>query len=55
MMEIVKFIPTLMRMYDFHLANPDKEWRIRGHWFTKQSGGDMVFMKRNLTADHNVY
>ncbi|KAH8651948.1 cytochrome P450 [Tricladium varicosporioides] len=48
MMEIVKFIPALMRMYDFRLENPDKEWEVLGHWFTKQSGMDMVFTKRQL-------
>jgi cytochrome P450 len=48
MMEIVKFIPTLIRMYDFRLADPDKEWEVLGHWFTKQSGMDMVFTKRQM-------
>jgi len=48
MMEIVKFIPALVRMYDFRLAEPDKEWEVLGHWFTKQSGLDMVFTKREL-------
>lgn len=48
MMEIVKFIPALMRMYDFRLVNPDKEWHILGHWFTKQTGLDMFFVKRKF-------
>jgi len=48
MMEIIKLIPELMRMYDFRLVNPDKEWEILGHWFTKQSGIDMYFTKRGL-------
>jgi len=37
-----------MRMYDFRLANPEKEWKVLGHWFTKQTGLDMVFVKRKL-------
>jgi cytochrome P450 len=48
MMEIVKLIPELMRKYDFRLVNPDREWEILGHWFTKQSGIDMYFTKRNF-------
>ncbi|KAF2088013.1 cytochrome P450 [Saccharata proteae CBS 121410] len=48
MMEIVKFIPALMRMYDFRLAEPDREWHVLGHWFTKQTGIDMVFTKREV-------
>lgn len=48
MMEIVKFIPALMRMYDFRLVNPDNEWHILGHWFTKQTGLDMFFVKRKF-------
>ncbi|OCK99432.1 pisatin demethylase [Cenococcum geophilum 1.58] len=48
MMEIVKFIPELMRMYDFRLANPDREWEVLGHWFTKQTGIDMYFTKREI-------
>ncbi|OBT58519.1 hypothetical protein VE04_01242 [Pseudogymnoascus sp. 24MN13] len=46
MMEIIKFIPALVRMYDFRLADPEKEWKVLGHWFTKQSGMDMIFVKR---------
>lgn len=48
MMEIVKFIPALMRMYDFRLARPEKEWDMLGHWFTQQTGLDMFFVKREL-------
>lgn len=48
MMEIVKFLPELMRAYDFRLANPEKEWEVLGHWFTKQTGLDMIFTKRRL-------
>ncbi|KFX94972.1 hypothetical protein V490_04061 [Pseudogymnoascus sp. VKM F-3557] len=46
MMEIIKFIPALVRMYDFRLAEPEKEWKVLGHWFTKQTGMDMIFVKR---------
>ncbi|KAI9654954.1 MAG: hypothetical protein M1821_005707 [Bathelium mastoideum] len=48
MMEIVKLIPEMMRMYDFRLVNPNKEWEILGHWFTKQTGIDMYFTKRTF-------
>lgn len=48
MMEIVKYIPALVRMYDFRLEDPEREWQVLGHWFTKQTGMDMVFTKREL-------
>lgn len=48
MMEIVKFLPELMRAYDFRLTHPEKEWEVLGHWFTKQTGLDMNFTKRGL-------
>ena len=48
MMEIIKFIPELMRMYDFRLVDPNREWEILGHWFTKQTGIDMIFTKRRV-------
>jgi len=48
MMEIVKFVPALMRMYDFRLLNPDHEWKVLGHWFTKQTELDMIFTKREF-------
>ena len=47
-MEIVKLIPELMRKYDFRLVEPDTEWQVLGHWFTKQEGIDMYFTKRNV-------
>ena len=46
MMEIVKFIPELVRAYDFRLAHPEIEWKVLGHWFTKQTELDMIFTKR---------
>jgi hypothetical protein len=48
MMEIVKLVPTLMRTYDFRLVDPSKEWHVLGHWFTKQTGMDMYFTKREF-------
>ena len=48
MMEIVKLIPEMMRMYNFRLVNPDKPIKILGHWFTKQEGIDMYFTKRTF-------
>lgn len=48
MMEISKLIPEMMRMYNFRLVEPEKEWEILGHWFTKQTGIDMFFVKRNI-------
>ena len=48
MMEIMKLIPELMREYDFRLVKPDREWEVLGHWFTKQTGIDMWFTRRNL-------
>lgn len=48
MMEIIKLIPELMHMYNFRLANPDKQWEVLGHWFTKQTGMDMIFTKRGI-------
>ncbi|KAF4539081.1 putative cytochrome P450 oxidoreductase [Lasiodiplodia theobromae] len=46
MMEIIKFIPALMRRFDFKLANPEQEWEVLGHWFTKQTNLDMIFTPR---------
>jgi cytochrome P450 len=48
LMQIVKLIPELMRVYDFRLAKPEKEWEVLGHWITKQTGLDMIFTKRTI-------
>lgn len=48
MMEIVKLLPMLIRRFDFRLANPEQEWEVLGHWFTKQSKMDMVFTPRKI-------
>lgn len=46
MMEMSKVIPELVRAYDWELAHPEREWKVLGHWFTKQTDMDMVFIKR---------
>lgn len=48
MMEIVKLLPSLIHRFDIALAHPEQEWKILGHWFTKQSNMDMTFTPRNL-------
>lgn len=48
MMEILKVVPSVMRRFDFALANPKKEWKVAGHWFTMQSKMDMVFTPRKV-------
>ncbi|MCJ1466156.1 hypothetical protein MMC07_004775 [Pseudocyphellaria aurata] len=46
MMEMCKVIPELVRAYDWKLAHPEREWKVLGHWFTKQTDMDMIFSKR---------
>ncbi|KAF2137123.1 uncharacterized protein K452DRAFT_341712 [Aplosporella prunicola CBS 121167] len=46
MMELVKLVPALMLKFDFALAHPEQEWKVLGHWFTKQTNLDMVFVPR---------
>ncbi|CAK1358024.1 unnamed protein product [Cercospora beticola] len=46
MMEMVKVVPALLRKFSFRLADPGKEWKVRGHWFTHQSEMDMFVTPR---------
>ncbi|KAK4221312.1 cytochrome P450 [Podospora fimiseda] len=41
MMEILTFVPALMRRFDFRLQRPNWEWSVLGRFFTPQSGMDM--------------
>ncbi|KAI9667754.1 MAG: hypothetical protein M1821_000571 [Bathelium mastoideum] len=47
-METLDLVPELMRRYDFRLVQPEKEWKVLGQWFTKQTELDMYFTKREV-------
>ncbi|KAF2216895.1 hypothetical protein CERZMDRAFT_31895 [Cercospora zeae-maydis SCOH1-5] len=46
MMEMIKVVPSLIRKFDFRLADPVREWKVQGHWFAHQSEMDMFVTER---------
>lgn len=38
LMEMQKVVPQLLREFTVELAEPEKEWKTKNHWFVQQSG-----------------
>jgi hypothetical protein len=36
LMEIHKVLPTILRHFEFQLAEPEREWKLDCHFFVKQ-------------------
>jgi cytochrome P450 len=47
MLEIHKLVPAMLIRYDFSLAEPEEEWRIRNSWIVRQEGVNVVLSSRN--------
>lgn len=50
MMEVYKTVATLIAMFKFELAYPEKEWTIHNSMFPRQSGVMMRMQKREGMA-----
>ncbi|KAF2142783.1 uncharacterized protein K452DRAFT_307701 [Aplosporella prunicola CBS 121167] len=48
--EIYKTMATIFSRYDFTLSDPKKEWKIKNHWFMRQSGVDVAVKLRNVSV-----
>lgn len=46
LLEVYKLIPTLFMKYDFELADPDAEWKVKNVWFTLQEGINVKIRRR---------
>ncbi|KIW32511.1 uncharacterized protein PV07_04048 [Cladophialophora immunda] len=46
LLETFKLVPQLLRRYEFTLARPDLEWRVRGGWMVRQDGVEVVLSRR---------
>lgn len=48
MLEMVKFVPTVLLHYDLEWASDKPEWDVAGYWFAKQSNVLMRLRPRDL-------
>jgi cytochrome P450 len=46
LIEMQKIVPQLLREFEVRLADPEREWKLRNHWFVQQSGLACVLTKR---------
>jgi len=46
MMEMSKFIPTLLLNFDLELADPNKEWEVICWWFVRQENFEVTMKRR---------
>ncbi|KAI1856230.1 hypothetical protein JX265_011742 [Neoarthrinium moseri] len=46
MMQVYKTVATLVALYEFELADPEREWRIHNSIFPRQSGVEFRMRKR---------
>ncbi|KAI3320760.1 cytochrome P450 [Xylariaceae sp. AK1471] len=46
LLKVYKTVATLVALYEFELANPDKEWTIHNSIFPRQSGIEMRMKRR---------
>ena len=46
MLQIYKVVYEFYRRFDASLVIPDREWKVKGSWVTKQTGMDMVVQPR---------
>ncbi|KAK3318887.1 cytochrome P450 [Apodospora peruviana] len=49
--EVYKIAATLIQRYEIELADPTKEWKVEGSWFTRQRG---IITKLRL-REHNLF
>ncbi|KAL1965265.1 hypothetical protein VTN77DRAFT_5867 [Rasamsonia byssochlamydoides] len=48
LMEIYKLVPSFLRRFDVHLANPDEEWKLHNAWFVRQLNFKTKFTARTI-------
>ncbi|KAL4937178.1 hypothetical protein BDV06DRAFT_216087 [Aspergillus oleicola] len=40
LMEVYKLVPSFLRRFDVHLADPEQEWQLWNAWFVRQKAND---------------
>ncbi|KAJ0416229.1 cytochrome P450 [Aspergillus carlsbadensis] len=50
-MEMGKFVPQILREFDFEWASNPKDWRVHTYWFAKQEGLVVRLMPRRLATE----
>jgi len=38
LLEMAKVVPQLLREFEVELAEPEREWKVKNHWFVQQEG-----------------
>ncbi|KAL9625856.1 MAG: hypothetical protein Q9160_000176 [Pyrenula sp. 1 TL-2023] len=46
MLQIYKVVFEFYRRFDASLVDPEREWKVKGSWVTKQTGVDMIVRPR---------